>query len=194
MKEVIEIKRKEFEVIEKIGARSYKVERKGKIYFLKKFEGDKEGFETTIKNQEIIKNCGITVPKIYLWDKNSMIFVTDYIEGKNCFDELCEKDLDEGVIECIFNTYWYCKKNRYAVDFDPSNFIYNNDKLYYIPFKVSNFDSKRDFLTRDLPFWFFTKDFVNFARSKKVDVDTNRLLSDFEINKIMTLMSIKYYR
>ena len=31
MKEIIEIKRKEFEVIEKIGDRSYKVERKGKV-------------------------------------------------------------------------------------------------------------------------------------------------------------------
>ena len=56
MKEIIEIKRKEFEIVEKIGDKSYKVERKGKFYFLKKFDNDKKGFEKVIKNQEILRN------------------------------------------------------------------------------------------------------------------------------------------
>ena len=43
--EIFEIKRKIFEVVEKLGERSYKVSRKGKIYFLKDFENDKKGFE-----------------------------------------------------------------------------------------------------------------------------------------------------
>ena len=34
MQEIIEIKRKEFVVIEKMGERSFKVERKGKYFFL----------------------------------------------------------------------------------------------------------------------------------------------------------------
>ena len=68
MKEIIEIKRKEFEVIEKIGDRSYKVERKGKVYFLKKFENDVKGFQAVIKNQEILRNSGYTMPKVYMWD------------------------------------------------------------------------------------------------------------------------------
>ena len=34
MNEIIEIKRKEFEVIEQLGDRSYKAERKGNLYFI----------------------------------------------------------------------------------------------------------------------------------------------------------------
>ena len=36
--ETLIIKRKEFEVLEKLGDRSYKVSRKGKNYFVKKLE------------------------------------------------------------------------------------------------------------------------------------------------------------
>ena len=40
--EFFEIKRKIFEVEEKIGERSYRVSRNGKIFFLKDFENDKK--------------------------------------------------------------------------------------------------------------------------------------------------------
>lgn len=194
MKEIIEIKRKEFEVIEPVGDRSFKVERKGNTYFLKKFEGDKKGFEETIKNQEILRNCGILVPKIYLWDKNSMIFVTDFIEGPTCFETLCKEDFDEALIENLFNVYYMCRRSDRVIDFDPAHFIYSDGKLYYLPFKVKEFDVGRDFLVKDLPYWFFTKDFVKLAHARKVEVDEKRLINEFEMNKKMTLLAIKYFR
>lgn len=194
MKEIIEIKRKEFEVIEKLGERSFKVERKGNLYFLKKFENDKKGFEEIIKNQEVLKLSGIRIPKVYMWDKNAMIFVTDYVDGENVFDILCQKDLDEKIYEDMFNMFASCKRNKIAIDFDPINFKYYDGSLYYLPFKKGALDPKRDFLAKDLPLWFFTKDFVKLAHSRVVDVDEKRLKSDFEMNKAMTLMGIKYYR
>lgn len=194
MREIIEIKRKEFEVVEKLGDRSYKVERKGKFYFLKKFENDKKGFELIVKNQEILKISGICVPKVYMWDKNSMIFITDFIDGENVFDKLSIEDLDEKIYDCVFLDYYFCKRNKISIDFDPINFKFFEDKLYYLPFTKGEFDSKRNFLEKDLPFWFFTKDFVKLAHSRVVDVDEKRLKNDFEMNKAMTLMGIKYYR
>ena len=194
MKEIIEIKRKEFEVIEKVGDRSYKVERKGKVYFLKKFENDVKGFQTTVKNQEILRNSGYTMPKVYMWDKGSNIFITDYIEGVNVFDVLCKEDLDEKILEALFLLAWYARKSRNYIDFDPINFRWSDGKLYYLPSKMVDYDSKRDFLVKDLPYWFFTKDFVKLAHSRQVDVDESRLLNDFEMNKKMTLIAIKYYR
>ena len=45
MVEEIEIKRKNYQVVEQISDHSFKVERKGKFYLLKKFDDDPEGFE-----------------------------------------------------------------------------------------------------------------------------------------------------
>jgi len=194
MKDIIEIKRKEFTVLEKIGDRSFKVERKGKIYFLKKFENDVKGFELFEKNQLILKNSGIKVPKIYMWDKKSMTTIVDYIDGQSAFDILIKQDLEEKYVEKLFKILWYAKSARIYLDFDPRNFIASGDELYYWPFKYSNFDSKYDFLNKDYRLWIFTKEFVAFAHGLGVDVDESRLKSDYEINKIMTLLGIKYYR
>ena len=134
------------------------------------------------------------MPKVYMWDKNAMIFVVDYIEGETVFDLLKKNDLDEKIYESLFLMVWFYKKSRNAIDFDPINFKFYNDKLYYLPYKMVDYDSNRDFLTRDLPYWFFTKDFVKLAHSRQVEVDQKRLLNDFEMNKKMTLIAIKYYR
>ena len=69
MKEIIEIKRKEYEVIEKMGDRSYKVNRKGDLYFLKKFELDSEGFEAFIDAEHKLRVSGVTSPKCFIFDK-----------------------------------------------------------------------------------------------------------------------------
>lgn len=194
MKEIIEIKRKEFEVIEKLGPRSYKVERKGNFYFLKKFDNDKKGFEKMVKNQEYLRNSGFPLPKVYMWDKNLMIFVCDYIEGETVFETLAKEDLDEKILEDLFMLGYYARKSGNSLDFDPINFKYSNGKLYYLPFKMVDFISKDHFLNKELQLWFFTKEFVKLAHSRLVDVDEKRLVSDFEMNKKMTLVAIKYYR
>lgn len=194
MQEIIEIKRKEFTVLEKLGERSYKVDRKGKIYFLKKFDGDPRGFEEFEKNQLVLKNSGIKIPKVYLWDKHSMIAVVDFVEGPTAFDVLIKEDLEEKYIEQLFKQLWYAKTAKIYLDFDPRNFIVSGNDLIYWPFRYSKFNNKNEFLDRDYRLWVFTKEFIAFAHSLGVDVDTSRLKKDYEINKIMTLLGIKYYR
>lgn len=194
MKEIIEIKRKEFEVIEQIGNRSFKVERKGKIYFLKKFEGDKKGFEEVIKNQELLRNSGISIPKIYLWDKNSMIFVCDFIDGKDCFSILCERDFEDQIYQCIFTQVYMCKKSKRSIDFNPKNFLFDGEKLFYVAYKIGEYDFRKDFIEKDFPYWFFTKQFVSYAHSLRASVNEDRLLGDGETNKKMALIAIKFYR
>ena len=148
MKEIIEIKRKEFEIIEKLGDRSYKVERKGKYYFLKDFGDDIKGFQKIIKNQEVLRNCGFTMPKVYMWDKNANIFVVDYIDGENVFNILCKEDLDEKILEGVFLMAWYARKARYYIDFDPINFRFSDGTLFYLPYKKA---------TIIRPYWSFIK-------------------------------------
>ena len=194
MQEIIEIRRKEFTVLEKIGERSFKVERKGKTYFLKKFENDKDGFESFEKSQLILKNSGIKIPKVYLWDKKTMIAVVEFIEGPTAFDILVKNDLEEKYIEKVFKDLWYARTARIYLDFDPRNFFISGDDLIYWPFKYKNYDNKNDFLDRDYKLWIFTKEFAAFAKSLDYEVDTSRIKNDYEINKIMTLLGVKYYR
>ena len=195
MVEEIEIKRKNYQVVEQISDHSFKVERKGKYYLLKKFDDDPEGFEKFTDCEHRLRVSGVSNPKCYLYDKKLRWAILDYIEGENCFDILKEKGaLPEEVLELMFKAYWYARNDRMALDMKPDNFVYTDGKLYYMPFKYEKFVSNDTFVQRDLRLWFFTKDFVKYCHDKGIDVDQSQVKSDYETNKNIALMTVKYYR
>lgn len=194
MVEEIEVKRKYYQVIEKIGVRSYKVTRNNKLYFLKKFEGDDKGFEHFIDCEHRLRVSGVTSPKCQIFDKKTMIAVVDYIEGDNCFVSLQKGNLAEEVVELLFKAFWYAKNDKIALDYRPDNFIYTNGKLFYLPYECKKYVSNESFIQHDIRLWFFTKDFIKYCHDKRIDVDQSLLKSDYEINKNIALMTVKYYR
>ena len=194
MNEIIEIKRKEFEILEAMGARSFKAQRKGQFFFIKKFENDNKGFEQFVDAEHRLRVSGVVNPKCYLYDKKTRIAVIDYIEGENCLEQLLKGSLEEAVLEQLFKTFWYAKNDRLALDYHPDNFKFMNGKLYYLPFSLSKFVSNDSFIQQDIRLWFYTKEFVNYCHSIGLDPDAKLVKSDYEINKNITLMTVKYYR
>ena len=194
MVEEIEVKRKVFTVVERLGEHSFKVERKGQFFFLKKFESDSEKFEAFCDAEHRLRVSGIISPKCYLYDKKARIAVLEYVEGESCFKTLQNGELPEQVIEALFKTFWYAKNDRLGLDYRPDNFVFSNNKLYYMPFKVGKFDNKDTFVQEDTRLWFFTKEFVKYCHDQGIDVDMSHLKSDYETNKNITLMIVKYYR
>ena len=88
MNEIIEIKRKEFEVIEQMGDRSYKAERKGNLYFIKKFDNDAKGFEEFVDAEHKLRVSGVVNPKCLIYDKKARIAAVEFIEGDTCLEAL----------------------------------------------------------------------------------------------------------
>lgn len=194
MKEEIEVKRKVFAVIEQIGEHSYKVERKGQFFFLKKFEDDIAKFEAFQEAEHRLRVSGVTNPKCYLYDKKTHIAVLEFVEGQTCFEKLLSGSLEEPVIELLFKTFWYARNDRMMLDYRPENFVYTKEKLYYLPFIVEKYKDNESFVQHDIRLWFFTKEFIKYCHEKGVVVDEKLLKSDYETNKNIALMTIKYYR
>ena len=158
MVEEIEIKRKNYQVVEQISDHSFKVERKGKYYLLKKFDDDPEGFEKFVDCEHRLRVSGVSNPKCYLYDKKLRWAILEYIEGENCFGMLQIAPLPEQVLELMFKAYWYARTDRMALDMKPDNFVYADGKLYYMPFKYEKFVSNDKFVQQDIRLWFFTKE------------------------------------
>lgn len=190
----IEIKRKFFDIIEPLGERSFKVDRKGDIYFLKDFGDDRKGFENFVERTNKFKVCGVKTPKIYLYDKNLHIIVMDYIDGSFMSELLSINDPDESIYQKLFEAFWFAKVDKMFLDFKPANFKLYNDKLYYLPFSYSKFESNEKFLEGDLKLWFSTPELEKYLISAGFSFDHNRIKNEYETNKQMALMAVKYYR
>ena len=193
MKETINIKRKEFVVIEKMGERSFKVERKGKIFFLKKYDRRDE-LEEFIKNSRRLKITALETPKVYMFDKDQLISVVDFIEGDNVLDLLLKNDsLDELVYKFILADEWYMRREKLKIDFAPNNFRFNGKKLVYLPFKTLPFEQGYNFAMKEFRLWFYTKEFSKYVKSLGYSFDDSKIGNEYATNKQMALMAVKYY-
>lgn len=193
MQEVIEIKRKQFVVLEKLGEHSYKVQRKNDIYFLKKYD-NKEAFNDFVQKQHRLKITAIDIPKVYLFDKNQMISVVDFIEGPTMLDELLKGDINnEEVFRLLFQSEWYMRREKIRIDFRPENFKFTGKKLVYLPFKYTNFEANYNFTMKDLRLWFPTKEFAEYIKIKGFSFDEKRIGSEYATNKQIALYTVKYY-
>ena len=192
--EIFEIKRKIFEVVEKLGERSYLVKRKDKIYFLKDFENDKKGFEQYVETETILNGTGIAHPKIYAYDKNIRVVASEYIEGTTVCEDLIQGDLDEKYFELVFKANWFVKKNKLGINYDPRLWKLNNGKLFYLGAICGKFDENTSFEKVSMRLWFYSKDFARFLVQNGLPVDKNRVPSNEAfVNKKMALVVVKYY-
>ena len=192
--EFFEIKRKIFDVVEKIGERTYKVNRKGKTYFLKDFENDKKGFESYVETERILNGTGIAHPRIYVYDKNLFLVASEYIEGSNVRDDLIKDDLEEKYFELVFRANWFTKKEKIPVNYDPKYWKLVNDKLYYLGVLEGKYDENTSFEKSGLRLWFYSKDFAKYLLQNGFKVDKERVPSnEAVVNKKMALMVVKYY-
>lgn len=190
----IEIKRKVFDVVQPMGERSFKVSRKGDFYFLKDFGNDKEGFEDFVDRTNTLKVTGVKQPKVYLYDKNSRIIVLEFIEGEFMNEYLSKEDATEEMVQKLFQTFWFGKIDKLALEMKPGNFKWYKNNLYYIPFKFKKFSDQNYFLNDELFYWFATPQLEKYLSSAGISFDHKRIKSEYEINKQITLLSIKYYR
>ena len=192
--EIFEIKRKIFEVVEKLGERSYKVSRKGKIYFLKDFENDKKGFEQYVDTETKLNSTGIAHPKIYAYDKNIRVVASEYIDGSTVCEDLIREDLSEQYYELVFKANWFVKKDKISINYDPRLWKLNNGKLFYLGVICGKFEENSSFEKDKMRLWFYSKDFAKFLVQNGLPVDRSRVPeNEAYVNKKMALMVVKYY-
>lgn len=193
MKEVISIKRKDFEVLEHLGEHSFKVERHGKIFFLKRYD-NKDKFQEFIKNSHRFKITAIDVPKVYMFDKDQMISVVEFIEGVNLLDLLSKEDIkDEEIYHKLFQMEYFGRREKMRLDFSPDNFRYTGKRLVYLPYKFNQFEPTYNFNMKDIRYWFSTKELSAYAKSKGLTFDDSRIGNEYASNKQIALMVVKYH-
>ncbi len=195
MNQQIEIKRKIFEVIEPLGERSKKVTRKNRIFFLKDFKEDIDGYERYVTSAHKLSVSGILSPKIYCHDKKTHIVVEDFIPGPTVLDVLLQNDLPEEYFPAIFIDNWYMKSAKILLSFDPMDYKFYEDKLYYLPQIYDSYDEKKTFEKAGIWYWFYCREFTKYLDAKGIAVDQKRAnVEQSFINKKIALTVVKHYR
>lgn len=181
---------------------SYLVSRDDKKYVLTfvkdDFDYDLSGtkrFKLIRRDIKDLTHSSIEVPKLIDIDKRNNVYVKEYVEGKTILDEIIEKDLNEKIIETIFDYSFYARMFNKSLDFHPKNFvILENGKIKYKYYRVRNYDAKKNFEFTYLRYYLYSDELVNYLKKNNLPYDMKRKKEERRVNKETLLLACKYHR
>ena len=192
--ETLKAKRKEFEIIEKLGEKSYHVRYKKKEYFYKKLDLEDDSFFAWLNNYKTLKVAGILMPKMFIIDKKEGVFVEEFIPGETVFDALLKDDLTDDYLKPVFINEFYEKQDNIALDYHPENWKLFNGKMYYLIHEFTRpYEHEKSFSKHGIFFWFYTKTFTDYASSKGHPIDSNRVKSEYETNREILKTVVQFH-
>lgn len=114
--------------------------------FGNKIEAEKNDYEKLI-------NVGIRMPKMINIDLEKEIIIKEYIDGKT-IDEMIRNNEDINIyIEQLKEMALKAKSCGLNIDYYPTNFVVNNQKLYYIDYECNQYDPKWNLENWGLKYW-----------------------------------------
>ena len=192
--EIIKACHKEYEITQIISDDCFVGRRKGKNFFIRKYEpysDDGQLFSYEIKK---LSNTGIKMPKLYGVDKKHGYIISEYIEGETLMDVLSREDLKEEVLEQLFKNAYLAKVNKMTLNYEPDKWKIKDGVIFYTYPLFIKYDEKKDLALKYLSLYFNTVQLQSFLKNKGVFYDKSRLKSTNETNREMVLMTCKYYK
>lgn len=165
---------KEYKIIKLLGkgkgGYSYLATREGVKYVLKqihhepcnyyefgnKIESEKNDYEKLIKT-------GIKMPKMLDIDMEKEIIIKEYIDGPTIYDLVLSDKMEEEYLNQIKEMCDLLYPSNINIDYFPTNFVVQNEELYYIDFECNNYMEEWNFENWGIKYWSKTKEFIDYV-------------------------------
>lgn len=148
------------------GGYSYLAEKDGSLFVLKQIHHEPCDYYTFGNKIEAEKNdyqrlldAGIRIPKMLDIDIESERIIKEYIDGPTVYEMVKSDALSP---ECLVQVREMAKKAQASglnIDYFPTNFILQNEVLYYIDYECNAYDEKWDFEHWGIKYWSKTAEF-----------------------------------
>ena len=111
-----------------------------------------------------LKETGINIPNLIDIDMDKEIIVKEYINGKTIF-EMIKEDIDiTKYIKQVKDMAWLVGEHHLNIDYFPTNFVVQDDILYYIDYECNNYMDEWNFDNWGIKYWSKTKEFMDYLK------------------------------
>ena len=151
------------------GGYSFLVSSDGKYYVLKqihhepcdyyhfgnKIKAEKDDYERLLK-------AGIRIPTMIAIDMDEECIIKEYIEGDTIF-EMIKNGIDvDPYLDQVKEMAELSKKAGINIDYFPTNFVVNEDLLWYVDYECNDYMAEWDFDHWGIKYWSMTKEFKEY--------------------------------
>ena len=177
MKEMC-VNEKSYEVIKLLGhgkgGYSYLVTDGTKEYVLKQIHHEPCDYyqfgnkiEAEMKDYDRLKEIGIPMPEMYEVDIEKERILKEYIKGDTIFDYVLRDEVKPSFVEHVKEMCRDLYAANTNIDYFPTNFVVQEDKLYYIDYECNDYMEEWNFENWGIKYWSQTKEFLEYVHKEK---------------------------
>ena len=162
------VNEKSYEVIKLLGhgkgGYSYLVTNGEKEYVLKQIHHEPCDYyqfgnkiESEMKDYKRLKEIGIPMPEMLEVDIENERILKEYIKGDTVFDYVLRNEVKPTFIEQMKKMCVVLYATNTNIDYFPTNFVVQEDKLYYIDYECNDYMEEWNFENWGIKYWSQTK-------------------------------------
>jgi len=127
----------------------------------------KPKIELELESYALLQQTEVAMPKLLHYSLEQNYLVKEYILGKTISEYLLLGKLPIEVFAQVMNWSKKLQARGLTIDYFPSNFVLNNNKLYYIDYEHNLFSEEWSFLNWGIYYWLNHEGFSNFLATQK---------------------------
>ncbi len=153
------------------GGYSYLAQKDGKQYVLKQIHHEPCSYYTFGNKIEAEKNdysrleaTGIRIPKLFDIDIDNERILKEYVEGPTIYELVKLDQMKEIYLEQVREMAGKAKACGLNIDYFPTNFVVQNDLIYYIDYECNNYMDEWNFENWGIKYWSKTQEFMDYEK------------------------------
>ncbi len=127
--------------------------------------GDK--MQSELNDYKRLREAGILIPEMIEYDLQNERILKQYIDGKTAYQLVLEDEMKDEYIAQIRDMCKLLYPRAINIDYFPTNFILNEEKLWYIDFECNNYMEEWNFENWGIKYWSKTEEFLEYVKNHK---------------------------
>ena len=152
------------------GGYSYLAQQNGLEYVLKQIHHEPCSYYTFGNKIEAeqndyvrLQNAGIPIPKMLAIDIKNERILKEYIPGPTVFDLVKHDAMKPEYYHQVRHMAWLAQQAGLNIDYFPTNFVVNDDKLFYVDYECNLYDPRWNFENWGNDYWWKSPMFTDYV-------------------------------
>ena len=125
--------------------------------------------ESEMNDYKRLKEIGVPMPEMYDVDIKNERILKEYIKGDTIFDYVMNDKMKPEYIEQMKEMCVYLYAANTNIDYFPTNFVVQEDKLYYIDYECNDYMEEWNFENWGIKYWSQTEEFLEYIGSRNLE-------------------------
>lgn len=120
--------------------------------------------ESEINDYNRLMEIGIPMPEMLEFDTTKERILKEYIKGDTIFDYVLRNEMKQSYLEQMNKMSVCLYAANTNIDYFPTNFVVQDDKIYYIDYECNDYMEEWNFENWGIKYWSQTKEFLEYVK------------------------------